>query len=75
MLSRGGTVGGIGGTVPACAAERGQAHRARRYDRGVSANATAEELRAELAKRIALLRDKGYVDIEALPPPEPAAST
>jgi hypothetical protein len=32
-------------------------------------------LRAELAKRIALLRDKGYVDIETLPPPKPAAST
>jgi hypothetical protein len=37
---------------------------------GTSANATAEELRAELTKRIALLRDKGYVDIEALPPPD-----
>jgi hypothetical protein len=34
--------------------------------------ATAEELRAELAKRIALLRDKGYVDLEALPPPSDA---
>jgi hypothetical protein len=42
---------------------------------GISANATPEELRAEIAKRIALLRDKGYVDLEALPPPEPAAST
>jgi hypothetical protein len=41
----------------------------------IRAKATAEELRAELAKRIAMLRDKGYVDLEALPPPEPAAST
>ena len=40
----------------------------------ISANATPQEWRAELAKRIALLRDKGYVDLEALPP-EPAAST
>jgi hypothetical protein len=37
---------------------------------GVRANATAEELRAELAKRIAQLRDKGYIDLEALPPPK-----
>jgi hypothetical protein len=28
-----------------------------------------EELRAEIAKRVVLLRDKGYVDLEALPPP------
>jgi len=40
----------------------------------ISANAMPQELRAELAKRIALVRDKGYVDLEALPPPEPAAS-
>jgi hypothetical protein len=36
---------------------------------GISANATPEELRAEIAKRIVMLRDKGYVDLEALPPP------
>ena len=36
---------------------------------GISANATPEELRAEIAKRITLLRDKGYLDLEALPPP------
>jgi hypothetical protein len=36
---------------------------------GISANATPEELRAEIAKRVVLLRDKGYVDLEALPPP------
>jgi hypothetical protein len=42
---------------------------------GISANATPEELRAEIAKRVRQLIDKGYVDIEALPPPEPAAST
>jgi hypothetical protein len=35
---------------------------------GINANATAEELRAEFAKRIALLRDKGVVDLNALPP-------
>jgi hypothetical protein len=37
---------------------------------GIRADATPEELRAEIAKRVALLRDKGYIDIEALPPPE-----
>ena len=42
---------------------------------GISPNATADELRAEIAKRIRQLIDKGYVDLEALPPPEPAAST
>jgi hypothetical protein len=42
---------------------------------GISANATPEELRAEIAKRVVLLRDKGYVDLEALPPPKPAASS
>jgi hypothetical protein len=42
---------------------------------GISANATPEELRAEIAKRIAMLRDRGYVDLDALPPPEPAASS
>jgi hypothetical protein len=36
---------------------------------GINANATPEELRAEIAKRVVLLRDKGYVDLEALPPP------
>ena len=36
---------------------------------GISTNATPEELRAEIAKRVVLLRDKGYVDLEALPPP------
>jgi hypothetical protein len=40
---------------------------------GISANATPEELRAEIAKRVAMLRDRGYLDLEALPPPEPAA--
>ena len=42
---------------------------------GISANATPEELRAEIAKRVRQLIDKGYVDLEALPPPEPAASS
>ena len=37
-------------------------------------DATVEELRAELAKRIAYMRDRGIVDLEALPPPEPTAS-
>ena len=37
---------------------------------GVRADATAEELPAELAKWIAQLRDKGYIDLEALPPPK-----
>ena len=35
---------------------------------GISANATAEELRAAIAKRVAILRDKGLVDLDALPP-------
>ena len=39
---------------------------------GISSNASPEELRAEIAKRIRQLIDKGYVDLEALPPPEPA---
>ena len=42
---------------------------------GISSNATPEELRAALTKRIRQLIDEGYVDLEALPPPEPAAST
>ena len=36
---------------------------------GVRSDASPEELRAEIAKRVVLLRDKGYVDLEALPPP------
>jgi hypothetical protein len=36
---------------------------------GISANATTEELRAEIAKRIVMLAEKGYVDLEALPRP------
>ena len=36
---------------------------------GISANASVEELRAEIAKRIVMLAEKGYVDLEALPPP------
>jgi hypothetical protein len=36
---------------------------------GISANATPEELRAEIARRVVLLRDKGSVDLEAMPPP------
>ena len=42
---------------------------------GIGPNATPEDLRVEIAKRIALLRDKGVIDLEALPPPEPAASS
>jgi hypothetical protein len=36
---------------------------------GISANATPEELRAEIAKRVVMLAEKGYVDLEALPRP------
>jgi hypothetical protein len=36
---------------------------------GIPADATPEQLRAEIAKRVALLRDKGYVDLDALPAP------
>jgi hypothetical protein len=43
---------------------------------GVPADATPDELRVILAQRIAKLRDGGYFDVNALPPPpEPAAST
>jgi hypothetical protein len=42
---------------------------------GVPADATPDELRVILAQRIAMLRDRGYVDLDALPPPEPAAIT
>ena len=36
---------------------------------GISANASVEELRAEIAKRVVMLAEKGYVDLEALPGP------
>jgi hypothetical protein len=36
---------------------------------GIRSDASPEELRAEIAKRVALLRDKGYIDMDALPPP------
>jgi hypothetical protein len=42
---------------------------------GVPADATPDELRAILAQRIANLAASGYVDLRALPPPEPAASS
>jgi hypothetical protein len=32
-------------------------------------DATADELRAELMKRIAILQDAGLIDLKALPPP------
>jgi hypothetical protein len=34
-------------------------------------NATAEELRAEMMKRIAAMRDAGVIDLTTLPPPKP----
>jgi hypothetical protein len=42
---------------------------------GIKKDATVEELKVELAKRIVAVRDAGYVDLNALPPPEPEAST
>jgi hypothetical protein len=39
---------------------------------GVPADATPDELRVILAQRIANLAAIGYVDLKALPPPEPA---
>jgi hypothetical protein len=42
---------------------------------GVPADATPDELRLILAQRIANLAANGYVDLKALPPPEPTAST
>ena len=38
---------------------------------GISTNATPEELRAEIAKRVVMLAQKGYIDLEALPRPAP----
>ena len=70
MLSRGGTVGGL--AAPYRHARLSAVKHLEHADEmdGISANATAEELRAALAKRIAQLRDKGYIDLEALPPPK-----
>jgi hypothetical protein len=42
---------------------------------GIGPNATVEELRAAITKRVAMLVHKSYVNLDALPPPEPAAST
>ena len=36
---------------------------------GVRSDASLEELRFEIAKRVAILRDKRIVDLDALPPP------
>jgi hypothetical protein len=36
---------------------------------GIPADASPEELRAEIAKRVVMLAEKGYVDLEALPGP------
>ena len=33
-------------------------------------DATADELRAEMMKRIAAMRDAGLIDLTALPPPK-----
>ena len=33
-------------------------------------DATADELRAEIMKRIAILQDAGLIDLKALPPPQ-----
>jgi hypothetical protein len=41
---------------------------------GSQEDATVEELREELAKRIVIMRDSGLVDLEALPPPENSAT-
>jgi hypothetical protein len=42
---------------------------------GIRSDASPEELRAEIANRVAILRDRGVIDLDALPPPVPAAST
>jgi hypothetical protein len=36
---------------------------------GIRSDASPEELRAEIAKRVAMLVEKGYVDLAALPSP------
>jgi hypothetical protein len=42
---------------------------------GISPNATPEELRAEIAKRVKLLADKGYIDLDAIDAsPSPASN-
>jgi hypothetical protein len=42
---------------------------------GVPADASAQELRAALTQRIANLAANGYINLKALPPPEPAVSS
>ena len=42
---------------------------------GIRSDASAEELRAEIAKRVGMLVEKGYVDLEALPRPEPSTAS
>jgi hypothetical protein len=34
-------------------------------------DATADELREEIMRRLAIMRDAGIIDLEALPPPKP----
>ena len=41
---------------------------------GFKPDATVEELKVELAKRVAAMRDAGMVDLAALPPPENSAT-
>jgi hypothetical protein len=36
----------------------------------VRGNATADELRAEIMDKLAVIRDAGIIDLEALPPPK-----
>jgi hypothetical protein len=55
-----------GGTVPACALERGEAGGAPSNAVPFKENATADELRAEVMRHIALLSDAGVLDLEAL---------
>jgi hypothetical protein len=33
-------------------------------------DATADELRAEIMEKLAIIRDAGIIDLEALPPPK-----
>jgi hypothetical protein len=37
---------------------------------GIRVDATPDEIRAEIAKRVKQLRDEGYLDIDALPEPQ-----
>ena len=52
--------------VPAPAAERGQAPEHADTIDGIGPNASVEQLREALGKRVAMLRDRGVIDLDAV---------